>query len=114
MGSGTSGRDPGVGPDSGGGTGESRSSAAGPGADIRHYTEAQLATGEIRREKSLQGLKVKSPVKVVVEAQPDKIEILRLVDREISSANTATVVYQTGQNVQFTVTPTDVQSDLRP
>ena len=88
--------------------------AAGPGADIRHYTEAQLATGEIRREKSLQGLKVKSPVKVVVEAQPDKIEILRLVDREISSANTATVVYQTGQNVQFTVTPTDGHSDLRP
>jgi valyl-tRNA synthetase len=88
--------------------------AAGPGADIRHYTEAQLATGEIRREKSLQGLKVKSPVKVIVEAQPDKIEILRLVDREISSANTATVVYQAGQNVQFTVTPTDGSSDLRP
>ena len=89
--------------------------AAGPGADIRHYTEAQLATGEIRREKSMQGLKVKSPVKVIVEAQPDKIEILRLVDREISSANTATVVYQPGQGLQFTVTPTDGQpTDLRP
>jgi len=89
--------------------------AAGPGADIRHYTEAQLATGEIRREKSLQGLKVKTPVKVLVEGEPDKIEILRRVDREISSANTATVVYQTGQSLQFTVTPTDGQpSDLRP
>src|SRR5687768_6700965 len=38
------------------------------GADARFYLDAQTVNAEIRREKSLQGMKIKTPVKVVIAA----------------------------------------------
>jgi valyl-tRNA synthetase len=86
--------------------------AAGPDADIRYYVEAQSATSEIRRQKSLQRLKVKDRVEVVVEGAPEQLALLRLLERELAAANSAQMIYRTGQALLFTVTP--VPADVTP
>ena len=80
---------------------------AGEGADARLYVDAQLANGEIRREKSLQGMKIKTPVKVTIAGDTDTLNSLRMVQLEIGSANTATIVFQQGEALQVSVLPSE-------
>jgi valyl-tRNA synthetase len=79
----------------------------GGGADARFYVDAQLANGEIRREKSLQGMKIKTPVKVTIAGDSETLNSLKMVEREIGSANTATIVFQQGDALQVTVLPSE-------
>jgi valyl-tRNA synthetase len=78
---------------------------AGEGADARFYVDAQIANGEIRREKSLQGMKIKTPVHVTIAGDTDMLNSLRMVQLEIGSANTATIVFQPGEALQVSVLP---------
>ena len=78
---------------------------AGEGADARFYVDAQMANGEIRREKSLQGMKIKTPVNVTIAGDTDMLNSLRMVQLEIGSANTATIVFQQGEALQVSVLP---------
>jgi valyl-tRNA synthetase len=80
---------------------------AGSDGDARFYVDAQLANGEIRREKSLRGMKIKTPVKVTIEADAETLNSLKKVESEISSANTATIVFLPGQETRFSVMPGD-------
>jgi len=80
---------------------------AGEGADARFYVDAQMANGEIRREKSLQGMKIKTPVNVTIAGDTDMLNSLRMVQLEIGSANTATIVFQPGESLQVSVLPSD-------
>ena len=80
---------------------------AGEGADARCYVDAQMANGEIRREKSLQGMKIKTPVNVTIAGDTDMLNSLRMVQLEIGSANTATIVFQPGESLQVSVLPSD-------
>jgi valyl-tRNA synthetase len=80
---------------------------AGAGADARFYVDAQIANGEIRREKSLQGMKIKTPVTVTIAGDSAMLESLRMVEREIGSANTATIVFQQGDALQVSVLPSE-------
>jgi valyl-tRNA synthetase len=77
----------------------------GIGADPRYYVDAQTVNAEIRREKSLQGMKMKTPVDVAIAADPETLNSLRLVEREISSANTARIVFQQGNALKVSVLP---------
>jgi valyl-tRNA synthetase len=81
------------------------------GTDIRFYLDAQHANTEIRREKSLQGLKVKDGVLVVVTGEPMFIDRLRQVSVEIGSANSAQITFQTGQSLAFHVAPSPKAPD---
>ena len=78
---------------------------AGEGADARFYLDAQIANGEIRREKSLQGMKIKTPVNVTIAGDSEMLNSLRMVQLEIGSANTATIVFQPGEALQVSVLP---------
>ena len=80
---------------------------AGEGAEARFYVDAQLANGEIRREKSLQGMKIKTPVNVTIAGDTDMLNSLRMVQLEIGSANTATIVFQQGEALQVSVLPSE-------
>ena len=77
----------------------------GIGADPRYYVDAQTVNAEIRREKSLQGMKMKTPVDVAIAADPETLNSLRRVEREISSANTARIVFQQGNALKVSVLP---------
>jgi valyl-tRNA synthetase len=79
----------------------------GAGADARFYVDAQTVNAEIRREKSLQGMKIKTPVKVVISADAETLNSLRMVEREISSANTATIAFQQGDALTVSVQPSE-------
>jgi valyl-tRNA synthetase len=80
---------------------------AGEGAEARFYVDAQMANGEIRREKSLQGMKIKTPVNVTIAGDTDMLNSLRMVQLEIGSANTATIVFQQGEALQVSVLPSE-------
>jgi valyl-tRNA synthetase len=80
---------------------------AGEGAEARFYVDAQMANGEIRREKSLQGMKLKTPVKVTIAGDADMLNSLRKVELEIRSANTATIEFQQGAALQVSVLPSE-------
>jgi valyl-tRNA synthetase len=80
---------------------------AGEGAEARFYVDAQLANGEIRREKSLRGMKIKTPVKVTIAGDADMLNSLRKVELEIRSANTATIEFQQGDALQVSVLPSE-------
>jgi valyl-tRNA synthetase len=75
----------------------------GGGAEARFYVDAQLANGEIRREKSLQGMKIKTPVRVTIAGDADTLKSLKVVEQEIGSANTATLVFQEGEALKVSV-----------
>jgi valyl-tRNA synthetase len=79
----------------------------GGGADARFYVDAQLANGEIRREKSLQGMKIKTPVRVTIAGDADTLNSLKVVEQEIGSANTATIVFQQGDALKVSVLPAE-------
>jgi valyl-tRNA synthetase len=79
----------------------------GGGADARFYVDAQLANGEIRREKSLQGMKIKTPVRVTITGDADTLNSLKVVEQEIGSANTATIVFQQGDALKVSVLPAE-------
>jgi valyl-tRNA synthetase len=89
---------------------------AGEGADPRYYVDAQIANGEIRREKSLQGMKIKTPVKVTIAGDAETLNSLKNVQLEIGSANTATIVFQQGEGLQVSVLPSEEPggSESRP
>jgi valyl-tRNA synthetase len=87
---------------------------ADTGADARLYIDAQLVNGEIRRQKSLQGMKIKTPVKVVIVADAATLSRLRMVEREIASANTATIVFQQGDALHVSVLPSEEQGGSQP
>jgi valyl-tRNA synthetase len=77
----------------------------GSGAEPRYYVDAQTVNAEIRREKSLQGMKMKTPVDVTIAADPETLNSLRLVEREVTSANTARIVFQQGDALKVSVLP---------
>jgi valyl-tRNA synthetase len=81
----------------------------GNGAEARFYIDAQTVNAQIRREKSLQGLKMKTPVHVTIAADAETLNSLRTVECEISSANTATIVFQEGDALQVSVLPSEEQ-----
>jgi valyl-tRNA synthetase len=87
---------------------------AGADADARVYVDTQLVNGEIRRQKSLQGMKIKTPVEVVIAADAATLDRLRMVEREIGSANTATIVFQQGDTLQVSVLPAGEQGGSQP
>ena len=89
---------------------------AGPGADVQYYVEAQQATAEIRRQKSVQKLKMKDRVDVVVEGESARLSLLRMLESELAAANSAQLTWKQGQALQFTVTPvpaTDATPETR-
>ena len=86
-------------------TAEALEKVAGDGADARFYVDAQIANGEIRREKSLQGMKIKTPVTVTIAGDRATLDSLRMVEQEIGSANTATIVFQQGDALHVSVLP---------
>jgi valyl-tRNA synthetase len=88
-------------------TAEGLERIAGEGAEARFYVDAQMANGEIRREKSLQGMKIKTPVKVTIAGDADMLNSLRKVELEIRSANTATIEFQQGEVLQVSVLPSE-------
>ena len=81
--------------------------AIGSGADARFYVDAQTVNAEIRREKSLQGMKIKTPVNVVIAADAATLNSLRMVEQEISSANTAKIVFEQGDALKVSVQPSE-------
>jgi valyl-tRNA synthetase len=58
-------------------------------ADLRIYTDAQRVLGEIRRHKSLNGWNNKTPVNVVVKADPGALVAIRLAQQDLAAAVTA-------------------------
>jgi len=52
-------------------------------------------------------MKIKTPVKVVIAADAETLNSLRMVEREISSANTATIVFQQADALKVSVQPSD-------
>jgi valyl-tRNA synthetase len=79
---------------------------AGAEADVMVYPDAQHALGEIRRHKSMQKLKGKDPVRVIVEGEVEKLAIVRLFEQDLVRAVAATSLeYKPGQALAFTVTP---------
>jgi valyl-tRNA synthetase len=79
----------------------------GGGAAARFYADAQVVNAEIRREKSLQGMKIKTPVKVTITADAEMVSSLRTVQREIASANTATISFEQGDALRVSVAPSE-------
>jgi valyl-tRNA synthetase len=57
--------------------------------DEHVFREAERALGEIRRQKSLHGWKVKTPVHVVFEGDDEKLATVRLLEQDIRAAVTA-------------------------
>jgi hypothetical protein len=62
---------------------------SGDSDESRVFREAQYALGEIRRQKSLHGWKVKTPVHVVFEGEEDRLAMVRLVEQDLRAAVTA-------------------------
>jgi valyl-tRNA synthetase len=87
--------------------------AAGAGADVQYYVEAQQATAEIRRQKAVQKLKMKDRVDVVVEGESARLSLLRMLESELAAANSAQLTWKPGAALQFTVTPVPV-TDATP
>ena len=54
--------------------------------DARVYTEASHLLGEIRRHKSLNGWKTKTPVNVVVVAAPETVAAIRQAEQDVRAA----------------------------
>ena len=70
------------------GAGELRERCGGSDAarDAGVYADTRLALGEIRRQKSLQKLKTRTPVTVAVTAEPARLESLRSADADLRAA----------------------------
>ncbi len=60
--------------------------AAGAGATEGPFVEAQRVIGEIRRQKSLNSWKVKTPVNVTVEADPAAQAFIRQIQDDVKGA----------------------------
>ena len=65
--------------------------------------------GEIRRQKSLHGWKVKTPVHVVFEGDKEKLAIVRLVEHDIRAAVTAvSLTFRSGPSFAVIVEAAEV------
>ena len=65
---------------------------------------AQLALGEIRREKALQKLKTKTPVNIVVEGESDTLALVRSCEGDLRAAVSAhSFEFRSGQSLAFIV-----------
>ncbi|MGH9348960.1 MAG: valine--tRNA ligase, partial [Vicinamibacterales bacterium] len=60
----------------------------GPG-EIRVYADTQLVLAEVRRHKSLNRWKTKTPVNVVVKAEAETLAMIRLAQQDLSAAVSA-------------------------
>jgi valyl-tRNA synthetase len=76
----------------------------GHDVDIRVYLDAQQTLAEIRRQKSLNGWKTKTPVSIVVEGETDKLAVVRLAEQELKSAVTASsLTFREGRSFEVFV-----------
>jgi valyl-tRNA synthetase len=77
---------------------------AGGGLKPTFYRRVQDALGEVRRGKSLQGLKNKDRIRLTVEGQDEWLEELRLAEADLGAAVGAdAITYRPGQAPGFIV-----------
>jgi valyl-tRNA synthetase len=81
--------------------------------DIRVYVEAAQMLGEIRRLKSLQGLKNKTPVKITVSGGREKLDLIGLAQGDLEAATSATG-FALNEGLEFTVAVEAVDSQPEP
>ena len=82
---------------------------SGDSDDSRVFREAEHLLGEIRRQKSLHGWKVKTPVHVVFEGDKEKLAIVRLVEHDIRAAVTAvSLTFRSGPSFAVIVEAAEV------
>ena len=73
-------------------------------AEARIFLDAQALLGEIRRQKSLNGWKTKTPVHVTIQAPREVVERLRSSEQDVRGAVSAGPFdYMDGQELQVSV-----------
>jgi hypothetical protein len=55
----------------------------------------------------MQGMKIKTPVRVTIAGDDETLNSLKVVEQEIGSANTATIVFQQGDALKVSVLPSE-------
>ena len=82
---------------------------SGDSDESRVFREAESALGEIRRQKSLHGWKVKTPIHVVFEGDDEKLASVRLAEQDIRAAVTAvSLTFKSGPSFAVIVEAAEV------
>ena len=80
--------------------------------DAGVYADTRVALGEIRRQKSLQKLKPRTPVAVAVTAEPARLESLRSADDDLRAAAAArTLELRAGEALAVEVRAEEVEPE---
>jgi valyl-tRNA synthetase len=83
--------------------------------DAQVYLEASQVLGDIRRQKSLNGWKTKTPVTVVVVGEPARIALVRQAEQEIGAAVSASsIAFEDGDGLSVRVEAAELVEGTEP